>query len=137
MARANTIKITKRDGFAWKVVTDVAKEIFNSGVFPLYELHDDDSESLISESDHLNEVLENGGEIGIEVGFTNYREAEELERRIKSHDFYYDYSDDHSKYTSGRENLQKIVELSKFVDRDFYVSLWNKHAPENYKFVNQ
>ena len=66
----NTIKITD-DGFVWLLVTDKAKEIFISGLFSLYELHDDSSESLIEGFDQLNEALANGSSIGIEVGFTN------------------------------------------------------------------
>lgn len=66
----NTIKITD-DGFVWLLVTEKAKEIFISGLFSLYELHDDSSESLIVGFDELNEALANGSSIGIEVGFTN------------------------------------------------------------------
>lgn len=63
-------KITK-DGFIWLLVTDKAKEIFNSGLFELYRLYDDgsDAEGLIESMDDLNEALEQGMNIGIEVGF--------------------------------------------------------------------
>lgn len=66
----SSIKITD-DGFVWLVVTEKAKEIFFSGLFSLYELHDDSSESLIEGFDQLNLALEQGATIGIEVGFTN------------------------------------------------------------------
>ena len=53
-------------------VTDRAKELFNSGLFPLYELHiEDQSESLIEDYEDLNKALENGSTIcivGIEGG---------------------------------------------------------------------
>lgn len=66
----SNIKITD-DGFVWLVVTEKAKEIFISGLFSLYELHDDSSESLIEGFDQLNDALANGLSIGIEVGFTS------------------------------------------------------------------
>lgn len=65
-----TNKITK-DGFIWLIVTDRAKEIMSSGIFELYELMDDDSESLIQTHDTLNDCLGRGCDIGIEVGFIN------------------------------------------------------------------
>lgn len=64
-----TIKITKEDQFAWLLVTEKAKEVYQSGLFELYILHDDDSESLVTEFTELSEALENGSDIGIEVGF--------------------------------------------------------------------
>jgi len=81
------IKITD-DGFVWLLVTDKAKEIFISGLFPLYELHDDSSESLIEGFDQLNEALANGLNIGIEVGFTNddidlFQHVDRLPKNIK------------------------------------------------------
>lgn len=61
---------TTKDGFVWKLVNDKAKEIFNSGLFELYELHDNDgAESLIETAEDLNTALKNGSDIGIEVGF--------------------------------------------------------------------
>jgi hypothetical protein len=66
-----TIKITKEDQFVWLIVTEKAKEIFNSGLFDLFIVYDDDSESLIESSEQINEALENGLDIGIEVGFIN------------------------------------------------------------------
>lgn len=62
---------TTKDGFVWKLVNDKAKEIFNSGLFELYELHDNDSESLIETFEELNTALDNGSDIGIEVGFVD------------------------------------------------------------------
>ena len=57
------------DGFAWKIVNGNAKEIFNSELFDLYELLDEGSERLIETIDELNLALENGIDIGIEVGY--------------------------------------------------------------------
>ena len=64
-----TIKITKEDQFVWLIVTEKAKEIYISGLFELYILHDDDSESLVEGFGQLTEALEDGKDIGIEVGF--------------------------------------------------------------------
>lgn len=59
---------TTKDNFIYKIVTDKAKEIFTSGLFELYALHNDESESLINTFGELNSHLENGLEIAIEVG---------------------------------------------------------------------
>jgi hypothetical protein len=59
------------DGFVWLLVTDKAKEIWNSGLFTLFILYEDDSESLIEDFDDLGNALANGLSIGIEVGFVN------------------------------------------------------------------
>lgn len=55
-------------GFVWFLVTDIAKEVYQSGLFLLYVLHDDDSESLVENYFELNRALENGEDIAIEVG---------------------------------------------------------------------
>jgi len=64
-----TIKITNEDQFVWLIVTEKAKEIFLSGLFELYVIYSDDSESLIEGFGQLTEALEDGKDIGIEVGF--------------------------------------------------------------------
>jgi len=56
------------DGFVWLIVTNKAKEIYLNGLFELYILHDDESESLVEGFTQLSEALENGLDIGIEVG---------------------------------------------------------------------
>jgi hypothetical protein len=55
-------------GFVWFLVTDIAKEVYQSGLFSLYVLHDDDSESLVEDFFEINQALEDGEDIGIEVG---------------------------------------------------------------------
>lgn len=59
------------DGFVWKVVTEEAKDIFNSGLFPLYKLYEEGNEALIEYFEDLQIALEQGLEIGIEVGSLN------------------------------------------------------------------
>lgn len=61
--------IETNDGFIWKIVTDKAKEIFISGLFELYVINSDYSETLIESFDELNSALNDGLDIGIEVGF--------------------------------------------------------------------
>jgi len=56
------------NNFIWLIVTDKAKEIFSADLFQLYTLHDDGSEALIETFEDINEALENGLEIGVEVG---------------------------------------------------------------------
>ncbi len=62
--------VTNDDGsrFVWLIVNGKAKEIFSSGLFALYALHEDGSESLIQTDNELNNALEYGEDIGIEVG---------------------------------------------------------------------
>ena len=70
--------ITTNDGFIWMDVTEKAKEIYNSGLFELYALHTSDqdpkeiSESLIEGYEELNQHLEEGLTIAIEVGFNPF-----------------------------------------------------------------
>ena len=66
-----TIKITKEDQFVWLLVTEKAKDIYISGLFDLYIIYNDDSESLIEGFEQLVEALEDGLDIGIEVGHLN------------------------------------------------------------------
>lgn len=62
------MKVTN-DGFVWKLVDgDIAKDIFALGLFELYLIHYDDSESLVESWTQLNNALESGYQIGIEVG---------------------------------------------------------------------
>jgi len=57
------------DGFVWLLITEKAKEVYVSGNFEVYALHDDGSESLIEEYDQLIEYQNQGLDFGIEVGF--------------------------------------------------------------------
>ena len=63
------MKITKNK-FVWLTIEDwQAKKIFNAGIFELFVLHDDDSESLIDTYTNLDYAIDNNSVIGIEVGF--------------------------------------------------------------------
>jgi hypothetical protein len=65
------VKITN-DNFVFKIVTHKAKDILASGIFELYILHNDDSESLIEDLEDLNLALKHNYDIGIEVGQINF-----------------------------------------------------------------
>jgi hypothetical protein len=64
-------------GFVWFLVTDIAKEVYQSGLFLLYVLHDDDSESLVENYFELNRALENGEDIAIEVGHLTIKQIKD------------------------------------------------------------
>ena len=60
------LKITKDDGFVWKVISaDCARKIYSLNVEPIYRLYEDDSESLV---ENVSEITEDGV-YGIEIGF--------------------------------------------------------------------
>ena len=67
--------------FVWLDVSHKAKEIFQSGLFELYVLHNDDSESLAESYADINDALECGLKICIEVGEVN------LGRKCTGHSF--------------------------------------------------
>lgn len=56
------------DGFVWLLITDKAKEVYQSGLFEVYELNEDGSESLCESYSHVNDALERGVDLAIEVG---------------------------------------------------------------------
>lgn len=60
-----------KDNFLFGDVTNKAKDIFNSGLFELYQLHHDESESLIEDYSTLNELLEKGNPIYVELSNLN------------------------------------------------------------------
>lgn len=59
---------TENNKIVWLVVTDKAKEVYLSGLFDLYLLYEDNSETLVEGFTQLVEALEKGIEVGIEVG---------------------------------------------------------------------
>lgn len=63
----NQIKVV--DGFVWLLVTDKAKQLFDTGLFELYVLYDDGSEGLVLKPETIDRARECGLEIGIEVGW--------------------------------------------------------------------
>jgi len=63
----NQIKIV--DGFVWLLVTDKAKQLFETGLFELYVLHEDGSESLVGSHNDINQAHFYNQNIAIEVGW--------------------------------------------------------------------
>ena len=63
-------KIKIVDGFVWLLITDKAKEVYQSGLFDgsIYVLYDDLSEGLCESYEDLLKALENGCDIALEVG---------------------------------------------------------------------
>lgn len=63
--------------FIWKIVTqEQAELIFSLELFDLYELRDDDSESLIETFSEIKAIFENGNKVGIEVGFIKTKDED-------------------------------------------------------------
>lgn len=62
----NQIRII--DGFVWQLVTEKAKEVYMSKLFDVYKLHNDGSESLCQSYADINDALEYGLELAVEVG---------------------------------------------------------------------
>ena len=129
-----TIKITTDDNFVWRKLTpEQAKSFFLANIDSVYALHDDDTESLIMEVEDIDELSKKGVEFGIEVGFIDYREKEQIEELLKSHDFNYERSDDIRYYKAGLESMKKIIELKAFISEEDFVILWNKYCPKDLK----
>ena len=59
---------TTKDGHVFLIVTEKAKEIFNSDLFEIYALYDDDTEALIMWNHEFAQAQEKGLPIGIYVG---------------------------------------------------------------------
>lgn len=58
------------DDFVWKIITpSKAREVFDSGLFPVYALYEDDSEGLVENYEDLETYQRRGLKFGIEVGF--------------------------------------------------------------------
>jgi len=70
-------KIKIVDGFVWLLITDKAKEVYQSGLFDgsIYVLDDDLSEGLCESYEDLLKALENGCDIALEVGYITERGA--------------------------------------------------------------
>lgn len=69
------MKITK-DLFVWKVITHKqASDIFHLGIFDVFKLNEDGSESIIESEEELLEAYYEKAVIGIEVGKIDYLQA--------------------------------------------------------------
>lgn len=50
---------------------------------------------------------------------------------LKYHDWFFQYSDDHSVWTRGNRARQQLLREQKELDPDW--SIWNQHAPDECK----
>lgn len=59
----------------------------------------------------------------------------DLEKRLKSHDWWYAYSDDNRKYTNGRANWFEITKMIRVMKGNKEVEkLWNKYVPKDFNY---
>jgi hypothetical protein len=63
--------IKTTDNFIFLDVTEKAKEVYNSGLFELYAIENNEVETVLLSIVDVNHALEKGHLIGIEVGFIN------------------------------------------------------------------
>jgi hypothetical protein len=124
------MKINK-DGFIWLIVNDKAKEIFNSGLFALYALYPDDTEAQIESFDMLNEILEQGLDIGIEVSY--------LQTNTKK--LYYSVNTELTDVGAGLYEVTGMKEITVYhmIDNEpkIYVSIDCKLAAKSKKIIKR
>jgi hypothetical protein len=58
-------------------------------------------------------------------------EEEKYVQLLKSHDWYYDYSDDHRVWRAGSAAYSQLRGMQKNLDPQG--EIWNKYAPDDYK----
>lgn len=51
--------------------------------------------------------------------------------KLKYHDWYYEYSDDHRCWVKGMDERRELLLLRGELDPDYKV--WNEHCPERFK----
>ncbi len=56
---------------------------------------------------------------------------QEYRAALKAHDWYYDYSDDHSVWSAGRAQRDQLRQLRKSLDSDG--KIWNEIAQADFK----
>jgi hypothetical protein len=66
------------DNFVWLIVTNKAREIYIYGLFELFILNDDNTETLVEGLGQLVSAINNGLQIGIEVGHININQDEDI-----------------------------------------------------------
>ena len=55
----------------------------------------------------------------------------DLQAALKSHDWYFEFSDDHRYWKKGVEQQKNIQRLIRQVDKKEAQKLWKKYAPKN------
>jgi hypothetical protein len=65
----------------------------------------------------------------------NENTLSDLETRLKSHDWWYAYSDDSRKYNRGESNWSEITKMIKGMKGNKEAEkLWNKYAPKDFNY---
>ncbi len=65
----------------------------------------------------------------------NENSISDLEKKLKSHDWWYAYSDDSRRYNSGDNNWREITKMIKGLKGDKEAEkLWNKYAPKDFGY---
>jgi len=60
-----------------------------------------------------------------------YEQLQAYHDALRSHDWSFEYSDDHSVWQRGRAQLGELQHLQKQCDPDF--TIWNRFAPSGYQ----
>ena len=58
-------------------------------------------------------------------------DVEDYKSLLAGHDWYYDYSDDHSVWTRGSNERDKLYKYQDAIDSDY--KIWNEYAPEMFR----
>lgn len=59
---------------------------------------------------------------------------QEYRKALAGHDWYYDYSDDHSVWAAGKSQRAALREMRNNIDPTG--AIWNEYAPADYKISN-
>lgn len=62
-------------------------------------------------------------------------EIDQYKQRLSSHDWSYEYSDDHSVWSRGRDERQRLSAQARQLDPDY--TIWNSLAPEGYRITRE
>lgn len=57
---------------------------------------------------------------------------QEYRNLLGRHDWYYDYSDDHSVWAAGKSQRESLRAMRNNIDPDG--SIWNQYAPADFQF---
>lgn len=123
------------NGFGWLPINEKAKEVYMSGLFELYRLHPDGSESLCESFLDLDDAICSGDDIAIECGEVtdptlkprNIKIDPELQVKIKNVSAsHYLSSGSYSDFTKviagkGEEAEQEVVICEAYEDLDLDV----------------
>lgn len=65
------------------------------------------------------------------------RTLEEIETALRTHDWFYDYSDDHSVWTKGNDQRKRIADALRTLPIEQARELWDRWAPKGFRFPIQ